>query len=258
MAAWRRRLPSASAEHGITLVELVIVVSLLTVVLGFVTGGFVSLQNASTGASLRLQNLDEARVLMDAVSKDLRTAARLSATGSPFDVTLPGSGPAALGGWCSSGCSAPGTGIGNTEVWFYGNITLPVTPTPCPDIVHLYVDKTVSPWVLKEQNAAADLGGTPPNCTYGTAPSTRLLGKYVANPISSPVFTYWYDDANGDPVAFPSTSTPLVAADRLLVNAGGIRLSVRQSTSFSVPFTTLVNRVRLPNVDYNPLPSPSP
>ncbi len=55
-----------------------VTVSIMTVVLGFVTRGFVGLQNASTGASLRLQNLDEARVLMDAVSKDLRTAARLS------------------------------------------------------------------------------------------------------------------------------------------------------------------------------------
>ncbi len=39
-------------------------VSIMTVVLGFVTQGFVTLQNAATGASLRLQNLDEARVLM--------------------------------------------------------------------------------------------------------------------------------------------------------------------------------------------------
>ena len=66
-----------------------VTVSLMTVVLGFVTRGFIGLQNASAGASLRLQNLDEARTLMNAVSKDLRTAARLSSTTSPFDVVLP-------------------------------------------------------------------------------------------------------------------------------------------------------------------------
>ena len=234
-----------------------VVVALMTVVLGFVTRGFVGLQNASTAASLRLQNLDEARVLMDATSKDIRTAARLSSTLSPFDVTLPASGPAALAGWCSSGCVAPGTGIANTEVWFYSNLTLAAgNPTPCPDIVHLYIDKTSSPWVLREQSLPADAGGTPPNCVYSVAPTTRLVGKYVANPTTSPVFTYYYDDASGNPVAFLSTDTPLSAANRLLVNAIGIRLSVRQSTNFSVPYTTLVNRVRLPNVDYNPLPSP--
>jgi type II secretory pathway pseudopilin PulG len=247
----------ASDETGITLVELVVVVSLMTVILGFVTRGFVSIQNASAGAGLRLQNLDEARVIMDAVTRDMRTAARLSTTTSPFDVTLPASGPTALSGWCSSGCVAPGTGISNTEIWFYANLTLTSgNPTPCPDIVHLYVDKTSSPWVLREQSVAADTGGTPPNCVYSVAPTTRLLGKYVANPVSSPVFTYYYDDAAGNPQAFPTTSVPLAAADRLLVNAVGITLSVRQSTNFSVPYTTLVNRVRLPNVDYNPLPSP--
>jgi hypothetical protein len=234
-----------------------VVVSLMTVVLGFVTRGFVGLQNASTASSLRLQNLDEARVLMDAVSKDLRTAARLSSTLSPFDVVLPASGPAALAGWCSSGCVAPGTGIANTEVWFYSNLTLAAgNPTPCPDIVHLYVDKTVNPWVLKEQSLAADAGGAPPNCVYSVAPKTRLVGKYVANPVTSPVFTYYYDDASGNPVAFLSTDAPLSAANRLLVNAVGITLSVRQTTNFSVPYTTLINRVRLPNVDYNPLPTP--
>ena len=251
------RLQRTDDERGITLVELVVTVSLLTLILGFVTRGFVGIQNASTGASLRLQNLDEGRVIMDAVTRDMRTAARLSSTASPFDVTLPASGPAALAGWCASGCIAPGTGIDDTEVWFYANLTLTSgNPTPCPDIVHLYVDKTVSPWVLREQSLAADAGGVPPNCVYSVAPTTRLLGKYVANPVSSPVFTYYYDDATGNPVAFPSASTPLVAADRLLVNAVGVTLSVRQSTNFQVPYTTLINRVRLPNVDYNPLPSP--
>ena len=87
-----RRRVSGSSERGITLVELIVTVSLMTVVLGFVTRGFIGLQNASAGASLRLQNLEEARTLMNAVSKDLRTAARLSSTTSPFDVTLPTTG----------------------------------------------------------------------------------------------------------------------------------------------------------------------
>lgn len=266
MAFLEKRLSRASSEQGVTLVELIVTISIMSVVLGFVMQGFVSLQRASAGASLRLENLDEARILMNAVSKDLRTAARLSSTASPFDVVLPASGPAAFAGWCASGCTAPATGITNTEVWFYANLTLAAgNPTPCPDIVHLYVDKTVTPWVLKEQTAPADVGGAPPACVYSVAPTTRLVGKYVANPVSSPVFTYYSDDATGTPVCFPNGGTcagtsvmPLSAANRLLVNAVAVTLSVRQSTNFSVPYTTLINRVRLPNVDYNPLPSPSP
>jgi type II secretory pathway pseudopilin PulG len=269
---FRRRL---SSERGITLVELMVTVSLMTVVLGFVTRGFIGLQNAAAGESLRLQNLDEARTLMNAVSKDLRTAARLSSTSSPFDVTLPSSGPAAFAGWCSVGCTAPTatTGIRNVEVWFYANLTLTAgNPSPCPDIVHLYVDTiTAGPDVLREQTVPADAGGTPPSCSYSVAPTTRLIGTYIANPTTSPVFTYYYDDATGNPACYANGASPanpvcdigasvmpLSQANRLQVNAVGVTLSVRQSTNYSVPYTTLINRIRLPNVDYNPLPSPTP
>jgi type II secretory pathway pseudopilin PulG len=254
MVRWIRRPRRGSqidprSESGITLVELVVVMALMSLILGFVTRGMVNMQNASVGESYRLQNLDEARILMDTVSKDLRTATRLSSTSSPFDVTA-GSVPAP-----GFGNTAPYAG--NTEVWFYANLTLTTgSPTPCPDVVHLYVDTAASPPVLKEQTISAQAGGVPPNCTYTGAYATRLVGKYVANSSSAPVFTYYYDDASGTPTAIASTATPLSAADRLLVNAVGITLSIRQSNNFNVPFTTLVNKVRLPNVDYNPLPSP--
>ncbi len=249
MSALVSRLRRASSQEGVTLVELIVTVSVMTVVLGFVTQGFVSLQNAATGANLRLQNLDEARVLMGAVSKDVRTAARLNSTSSPFDVTI---APASAFG------NAPPYASG-TEVWFYSNLTLSATnPSPCPDIVHLFVDTVANPPVLKEQIVAADAGGTPPSCVYTGGYSTRLVGKYVANPSSLPVLTYYYDDATGNPVAFTTGQTPLSATNRLLVNAIGITLAIRATTNYNVPYTTLINRVRLPNVDYNPLPSPSP
>ncbi len=240
----------ARSDSGVTLVELVVAMALMSLILGFVTRGMISIQNASVGESFRLQNLDEARILMSDVSKDLRTATRLSSTSSPFDVT-------------SGSVPAPGFGnlppyAGKTEVWFYSNLTLASgNPTPCPDVVHLYVDTVASPPVLKEQILPAAAGGAPPNCTYtGSVYTTRLVGKYVANPASQPVFTYYYDDVNGTPTAIAASATPLSAADRLLVNAVGITLAIRQSTNYSVPYTTLINRVRFPNVDYNPLPGP--
>jgi prepilin-type N-terminal cleavage/methylation domain-containing protein len=246
----------ARDQRGVTLVEVIVVVSLLTVVLGSVTAGFVSIQNAAAGASLRLQNLEEARVLMDAVSRDIRTAARMTATTSPFDV----------GASSPSGISVPVPGFGHaapytsaTEVWFFANLTLAgSSPNPCPDVVHLFVDTAASPPVLKEQVLAAAAGGTPPSCSYSGSYSTRLLGKYVANSGSQPVFTYYYDDAAGTPTAFSTALNPLSSANRLQVTMVGITMAIRQSTNYNVPYTTLVNRVRLPNVDYNPLPSPSP
>ena len=141
-----------------------VTVALMTVVLGFVTRGFVGLQNAAAGASLRLQNLEEARTIMNAVSKDLRTAARLSSTSSPFDVTLPTLGTGSrspTGAPRGAPRRRPTTGVTNTEVWFYANLTLGTAdnPTPCPDIVHLYVNTLVSPNVLREQMVPADAGG---------------------------------------------------------------------------------------------------
>ena len=104
------------------------------------------MQNASTGSSLRLQNLEEARILMDLVSKDMRTAGRMSATTSPFDVvacTATGPvQPCAPAGWTSGGNPAPYAG--KSEMWFFANITLAnqTQASPCPDIVHLFVDRS--------------------------------------------------------------------------------------------------------------------
>jgi prepilin-type N-terminal cleavage/methylation domain-containing protein len=254
-----RLLKDLRDQRGVTLVELVVVISILGVVLTFVTQGLISMQNATVGQSYRLQNLDEARILMDTVSRDIRTATRLSATSSPFSVTA-GSVPAP-----GFGHAAPYAG--DTEVWFYSNLTLSSSnPNPCPDVVHLYVDTSVNPPVLKEQNLSdANAGDAPPTCTYPSTASsynTRLVGKYVANPSNEPVFTYYYPDATtGAPTAFPQTSTQtatgLQASDMLLVNEVGLTLAIREANNYHAPYTTLVNRVSMPNIDYNPLPSPS-
>ncbi len=271
-------LHRADAQDGVTLVELVVVISIMSVVLTFVTKTFIVMENASAGENLRLQNLDEARTLMDDVSKDVRTAARMTPTTSPFDVTActatspVQTQPCAPTGWVN-GNAAPYAG--NQEMWFYANLTLTenATATACPDMIHLFVDTSQTPPILREQvisdaNPATD---APPNCVYGTLSggvysgtyATRIVGKYIANattncPSSSQVFTYWYDDANGIPTAFLATDTPLDAGERIQVNAVGIAFSVRQQTNYVVPCTTLVNRVRLANVEYNPIPSPSP
>ena len=49
MKALNERLARARSEDGITLIELVVVCSIMTVILGFVTQSLVTMQNASTG-----------------------------------------------------------------------------------------------------------------------------------------------------------------------------------------------------------------
>jgi prepilin-type N-terminal cleavage/methylation domain-containing protein len=248
----RRTISDLPSERGLTLVEMVIVVSVLGVVLAFATKSFISLQAAATGDRLRLQNLEQARFLIDVVSKDIRTATRLSSSTSPFDVGATSLGlPAAPAPGAGNGTAPPY--VSGTEVWFYGNLNLNTTnPDPCPSIVHLYLDTTASPTVLKEQVLAAAAGGTPPSCTYTGSYTTRTEATYVTNTSALPIFTYYYSDGSGNPAAFSIAQTPLSAANGLLVNAVGLSLSVKEGTNPTVPATTLINRARLPNVYFNP------
>jgi prepilin-type N-terminal cleavage/methylation domain-containing protein len=253
----RRRFESLlgrrlSSEAGVTLVEMVMVVAILSVILGYVMRGFLTFESVATGARLRLQNIEQARVVMDVATKDLRTATRLSSATSPFDVGATSLGlPTAPAPGAGNGNAAPYAGA--SEVWFYANLNLNTTsPDPCPSIVHLYLDTAATPTQVKEQVLTATAGGAPPSCAYTGAYTTRVVAKYISNTGAQPVFTYYYDNGTGTPVAFTAAQTPLAATDRLLVNAVGISLYVKEGTSTTVPATALVNRTRLPNVYYNP------
>jgi type II secretory pathway pseudopilin PulG len=227
-------------EEGMTLPEMAVVTLLLGMVMAFVLGAVAAFERSATGGIRRLENLDEARVLMAVITKDIRTAAKLDSATPPFllsadpDVTL----------------------ADDNEVTFYANLNL---TTPCPKRIHLYVNARRE---LIEEVTQPDAGGVPPDCTYTqNAPTTRLVGQYVANDLADPaeaIFTYYYEEADGTLTAFPPEATPLSASDALLVEAVGIRLKIRKSTALPVADTTLVNRVRLPNVFYNPPPTPSP
>jgi prepilin-type N-terminal cleavage/methylation domain-containing protein len=225
MSRWRIR----HEESGMTLPEVMVVVAVLGVVMLFALQSVASFETAATGGIRRLENLDEARVLMAVLTKDVRTTTRLDTTTSPFVLA------------------------DDNEVTFYANLNL---TTACPKLVHLYIDSSDR---LVENVTQPDGGSpepTPPNCTYTGTPTTRLVGRYVANADDQPIFTYYYDNA-GTLAAFDPSLTPLSSADGLLVSAIGIELAIRKDTSLYVNHTTLMNRVRLPNVYYNPIPSPT-
>ena len=73
----------------------------------------------------------------------------------------------------------------------------------------------------------------------------RLVGRYVANTAAKPLFTYL--DSNGNAL----TNMPLNATDLLAVKAVQIQLIVKKTTASKLNATSLVNRVRLANLDYN-------
>jgi hypothetical protein len=238
-----------------------ITVVLLGTILTFVLASMATFERTATGGIRRLENLDEARTLMAVISKDVRTAAKLDASTPPF-VTSTGSSGRCPGVASGSLCAD------ENQVTFYANLNL---STSCPKIIHLYVNANKE--LIEE--VTQPTSGTPPTCTYpavGSGTTRRLVGQYVANTLTNPtdsLFTYYYTDAGGDLAGFcrsasaPGCSaigdqTPLTSANGLLVQAVGINLEIRKSTVLPVALTTLVNRVRLPNVYYNPPPSPSP
>ena len=201
-------------QRGSQLIELTAAVALLATFMVALFQGLNSTTNAAEGANLRLQNLDEARTLMAVLSKDVRTAVRLSAGTSPFVLA------------------------NRNEVTFYANLDT----NGAPKKVHIYIDANDE---LIEESWEADAASVAPNYTYTGSPEVRFVGRYLDNDAANPLLTYL--DQNG--VAL--TNYPLSAADRLAVKAVQIQLIVKKSTTRVLNPMVLVNRVRLPNMDYN-------
>ena len=233
----RKRLgrDSLRGEQGVTVTELVIVCAILSIVMTFVTAGFVSMQSAATTDDIKLQNLDEARTLMDNMSKDIRTATLLpvpTAT-SPFTIA------------------------DVNKMQFYANLMT----TAAPNRIDLYVDYT-NPNAprLFEKVTPPTPNSNPPNWTPGGTPFTRYVGQYVVNGTSAkyPTPLFQYFDRSGTQLVPPVGQTALDPTQFASIYSVLVTLSVRKSTERSIPATTLVNQVTLPNIYYSVDVSPTP
>jgi len=206
----------AGGERGAaSLFEVLTTLALLSIVMVVVYEGIVSMGSALEGGTERLVNLDEGRTLMAVATKDVRTATRLSAGTSPFVLAE------------------------KREITFYGNLN-PIVGTAGPRKIHMYVDSSTQ---LIEEVQAPDAGSAP-NYTYNGPKTIRFVGRYVANPVNRPIFRYYDENRN------ELTNVPLSAADSLAVHSVRIELAIKRSQAYNVNYTTLVNQVRLPNVDY--------
>jgi hypothetical protein len=197
-------------------VELTAAVVLLSIVMTFVYKAVDTTQYAIAGENARLVNLDEARTLMAVMTKDIRTATRLTAGTSPFIVGQ------------------------DKEVTFYANLN---NVTGGPRKIRIYVDSTSQ---LIAQSWAPDSSSVAPNYTYTGTPTARYVGRYVANASNQPIFEYY--DINGTKL-----TTPLSAAGLLATYSVKITLVVRKQTTLPLRPVTLINQVRLPNVNYQPI-----
>jgi type II secretory pathway pseudopilin PulG len=134
------RLRAARGQGGITVIEMTVVIALLGLVLAMALQGLTAYQRAAAAADLRQRNLDEARVVMAVLTRDLRTATEFSAT-SATDVTFTG--------LLNTGATAP------------------------PNRLRLYVDAS---GVLREAVTLPDDPNASP-ITYTGTPTTRVVGR---------------------------------------------------------------------------------
>ena len=234
-------------QRGMTLIELSVTVLILGLVLGTATTAFLSATRVSTGADSRIENLGQAQLLMRTATKDLRTATPLDNGNVPaFTLATP---------WrvqfyaylnTNSG-SATGTAIPKRVLLYVDTVTDPKNPR----LVEKVWDPVTATW-------------TPTNPTYvpDTSAKIRFVGNYITNTPSSaqPVFEF-FNNASPPALITPNSTGPYGAelgADQLdEVHAVRIRLRVRKDARPDVEGTLIENRVRLPNVIYNPVSSTS-
>ena len=210
-----RRFLRRSQSGQASMVEITATLLLLSLVMTVVYSSVDAAQQAITGEAARITNLDEARTLMAVTTKDLRTATRLQAGTSPF-------------------VSAQAR-----DVNFYANLN---NTAGGPRKIRIYIDPSntliASVW-------SPDLSSVAPNYTYTGPSSLRYVGQYVNNAVGQAIFEY-YDINN------LRLTAPLSAANLLAVYSVQVTLVVRKQTTLPVRSVTLVNQVRLPNVDYQP------
>ena len=218
--AWRTR--TSLGQRGFSLVELMVAIVVMGAVLAGMYMGLSNLQTTAAGASERMQNLDEGRVLMATVTKDIRTGTRLSVDQSPF------------------------TYADSRRLEFYANINT----TTGPNRVNIFVDPQFK---LVEQTIAPTASTPCPPCwSYTGTPTVRIVGRWIANSPTEPIFRFF--DGTGAEI---DGTTALDPTELKNVDSIEVMLMIRKSQRVGKP-TTLINRVRLPNVDWNPLAVPSP
>ena len=139
-------------------VEMALTVGIFAAIMAFTLTAINSAWTSASGVDRRLQDLAEAREIVNNMSKDLRTAIPLQPGTAPF------------------------TDAQDFVAEFYANLN----PSLGPRRIRLYVDGSNR---IVQEMTEPDATSTPPLYTYTGAPSIRILGESVANQPTSPVFS---------------------------------------------------------------------
>ena len=213
------------SDEGVTLIEMVVVIAILSGVLAMVMTVIIAAQKNVNGNSARLDQIQQGKVAMESMSKTLRTAVR----------------PSQLNATCT-GCDQAAFLQGNARsVQFYANINNPANILGPSRVSYTVSNSGVLTETLQAPNPHAATDYNYQYCTPG--PGCTVISRVLARGVSlnKTMFTY-YDASNNT-----FSTLPLASAD--LPRVDSIDIIVNVSSSAQVSSTTFTQRVTLPNAD---------
>jgi type II secretory pathway pseudopilin PulG len=221
-------------DSGQTLVELLVAMLVLGIITGMVSIVLIGANRTSNETSGRITSSANAKVAIDTVTKNLRTA------------VLPQLVAGATCPTCATVAFVQGT---PTSVQFYANNNSDPTRLGPSKVTYTLTDGVLTERMQKPDPHAADVY-TYTYCTPG--PSCVVSERVIARDVrSTRLFTYF------DRAGLELTGTTLNAAQLSRVDSIDVVIAVAASsehtcTTSGPECTTLVQRVTLPNADTVP------
>ncbi|MGQ0631805.1 MAG: PulJ/GspJ family protein [Sporichthyaceae bacterium] len=190
--------PGSARDGGFTLVEVMVGLTILTVLGGLLSGYVVDMLRTSTGTSARLNNVDQLRVSMDGLSKQVRTAVR----------------PEQVNPACTTNCTAAFRAATPTAVTFYANGGVGKVRLMSFRVQEDLPTRPGTGRLVEELHTAAAPGGTPSTvCGAGCVSRTLARGLSWPVPAAGPVFAFARSDCAAFSAAVPLTDIACVAVD---------------------------------------------
>ncbi|MCW2678958.1 MAG: hypothetical protein JWM62_359 [Frankiales bacterium] len=229
---WHRPRPAGDA--GMTMTELSASMLVLGIVLSAVATLVYGAGQLTSRNDARLDQVNQARQAMEAMSRTLRTAVLPSQLGATCSAAAMATDPN-----CAKAAFVQGTA---SSVQFFANIDNE-SNTIGPSKVSYTLNNGSLVETIQRPDAHAANVYSYSYCAPGpTCPvRTRTLARGVRS--DAALFTYY------DAAAVALTRTVLTAADLERVDSMEIRVSVQRSGKVQARPTTFVQRVALPNAD---------
>lgn len=212
----RRGRPTAAAESGFTLVELLVAMTILTVVMTALVAGVMSIQRATSSVDVRTDNVNNARLAIAALSRDLRAATDGPGTQPAFIIAEP------------------------RRARFYALLGESNTRTPVR--IDLRIDDDDR---LVETLTTPTVNPTTGAVTYQPADEReRYVASFVHNADDEPLLSYYQLGADAEPIHLGDVVT---GDDRANIQLVRFDLRIARDREMRNVAQQVTTEVRLPN-----------